>query len=103
MQIAFSVFSTGEAENTDKISDWYQFLIESEHVLLSISKYVGQICRLSLGLFNVLDKKKKKKQFNRGDLFSNSWSLSLSSLLLNTCATTVTKTENLYCDVSSSL
>lgn len=92
MQIAFSVFSTGAAENTDKISDWYQFLIESEHVLLSISKYVGQICRLSLALFNVLD---KKKQFNRVDLFSNSWSLSLSSLLLNTCATTVTKTENL--------
>lgn len=58
VQIAFSVFSTGAAENTDKISDWYQFLIESEHVLLSISKYVGQICRLSLALFNVLDKKK---------------------------------------------
>lgn len=62
VQIAFSVFSTGEAENTDKISDWYQFLIESEHVLLSISKYVGQICRLSLALFIVLDK--KNKQFN---------------------------------------
>lgn len=59
MQIAFSVFSTGAAENTDKISDWYQFLIESEHVLLSISKYVGQICRLSLALFIVLDKKNK--------------------------------------------
>lgn len=53
MQIAFSVFSTGAAENTDKT----QFLIESERVLLSISKYVGQICRLSLALFNVLDKK----------------------------------------------
>lgn len=95
VQIAFSVFSTGAAENTDKISDWYQFLIESEHVLLSISKYVGQICRLSLALFNVLDKKTPNLTCFV-DLFSNSWSLSLSSLLLNTCATTVTKTENLF-------